>query len=65
MTIPASIHSVTIDPKLLASDQLRQLSATYLELADYLDKLTDKPDKQADYLNQILIQESTVTCRST
>jgi len=61
MTLPDTIHRVEIDPQLLASDQLRKLSDTYLELADWLDSLTDKPEKQADYLAQILTQESTVT----
>jgi len=61
MTLPDTIHRVEIDPQLLASDQLRKLSDTYLELADWLDSLTDKPAKQADYLVQILTQESTVT----
>ena len=56
MTLPDAVHRVEIDPQLLASDQLRQLSDTYLELADWLDGMTTDPKKQADYLAQMIQQ---------
>ena len=54
----AAKYSVSIDPSRDVANQLRTMAKHYIELAKWLEKLTNDPKRQAEILAQLIEQEN-------